>query len=99
MNGRRRRSRAAAATRLYAARRRSPPPPVPALPPLRHPCALPCPGPLLPQYLVAGEKWEGLDPLVGSRLLLAPLFMRRRELAGELQPSLARLAAAGASDK
>lgn len=50
------------------------------------------------QYLVAGEKWEGLDPLVRSRLLLAPLFMRKRDLA-ELQPALAKLAAAGTADK
>ena len=63
------------------------------------PLLLPLSACLLLQYLVAGEKWEGLDPLVRSRLLLAPLFMRRRELSGELQPSLARLAAAGLSDK
>ena len=51
-----------------------------------------------PQYLVTGEKWESLDPLVRSRLLLAPLFMRKRDLA-ELRPALAKLAAAGAADK
>lgn len=50
------------------------------------------------QYLVSGEKWESLDPLVRSRLLLAPLFMRKRDLA-ELRPALAKLAAAGAADK
>jgi hypothetical protein len=50
------------------------------------------------QYLTSGEKWEGLDPLVRSRLLLAPLFMRKRDLA-ELQPALAKLSAAGAADK
>ncbi|KAL4439992.1 hypothetical protein ABPG75_002993 [Micractinium tetrahymenae] len=50
------------------------------------------------EYLVSGDKWESLDPLVRSRLLLAPLFMRKRELA-ELQPALGKLAAAGAADK
>ena len=50
------------------------------------------------QYLVAGDRWESLDPLVRSRLLLAPLFMRKRELA-ELRPALEKLAAAGAADK
>ena len=50
------------------------------------------------QYLVSGEKWEGLDPLVRSRLLLAPLFLRRRDRA-EMALALARLAAAGAADK
>lgn len=50
------------------------------------------------QYLVAGDRWESMDPLVRSRLLLAPLFMRKRDLA-ELQPALAKLAAAGAADK
>ncbi|KAL4420273.1 hypothetical protein ABPG77_005613 [Micractinium sp. CCAP 211/92] len=50
------------------------------------------------EYLVTGDKWESLDPLVRSRLLLAPLFMRKRELA-ELQPALEKLAAAGAADK
>lgn len=54
--------------------------------------------PLSQQYLVTGEKWESLDPLVRSRLLLAPLFMRKRDLA-ELRPALAKLAAAGAADK
>jgi hypothetical protein len=48
--------------------------------------------------LVAPDKWEGLDPLVRARLLLAPLFMRRRD-QGELAPALAKLAAAGADDK
>lgn len=47
---------------------------------------------------MTGEKWESLDPLVRSRLLLAPLFMRKRDLA-ELRPALAKLAAAGAADK
>lgn len=47
---------------------------------------------------MTGDKWESLDPLVRSRLLLAPLFMRKRELA-ELQPALGKLAAAGAADK
>lgn len=60
-------------------------------------CHLP-PSSLPLQYLVTGDKWESLDPLVRSRLLLAPLFMRKRELA-ELQPALEKLAAAGAADK
>lgn len=47
---------------------------------------------------MAGDKWESLDPLVRSRLLLAPLFMRKRDLA-EIAPALERLAAAGAADK
>lgn len=67
------------------------PPPAAARPP--PPAARPC-----LQYLVAGDRWESLDPLVRSRLLLAPLFMRKRELA-ELRPALEKLAAAGAADK
>ncbi|KAG7670603.1 hypothetical protein Ndes2526A_g00377 [Nannochloris sp. 'desiccata'] len=37
------------------------------------------------------QKWEALDPLVRVRLLLAPMFLRRQELAG-LRPALTTLA-------
>lgn len=76
------------------------PPSSPASAPFPEQCSrfAPPPSPPTFQYLVSGEKWESLDPLVRSRLLLAPLFMRKRDLA-ELCPALAKLAAAGAADK
>lgn len=74
--------------------------PLPSSPPplTRRPHAPPLPPARPAQYLVAGDRWESLDPLVRSRLLLAPLFMRKRELE-ELRPALQKLAAAGAADK
>ena len=47
-------------------------------------------------YLIA--KWDSLEPLVRTRLLLSPLLLKKRELA-DLQPALARLAEAGRADK
>ena len=43
------------------------------------------------------KKWEALDPLVRVRLLLAPMFLRRQELA-ELRPALTALKSVVAQD-
>jgi hypothetical protein len=48
--------------------------------------------------LSAPAQWEALDPLVRTRLLLAPLFLRGAEL-GPLRPALRRLRAAAAGDQ
>jgi hypothetical protein len=47
-------------------------------------------------YLVS--KWGTLDPLVRARLMLSPLFLRKRDLE-ELRPALASLAEAGRADR
>lgn len=43
------------------------------------------------------RKWEALDPLVRVRVLLAPMFLRRQELA-ELRSALNQLKATATND-
>lgn len=48
------------------------------------------------EHLLA--RWETLDPLVRARLLLSPLFLRKKDLA-DLHSELERLAEVGAGDR
>ena len=44
------------------------------------------------------SRWETLDPLVRARLLLSPLFLRKKDLA-DLQAELRQMAEVGCGDR
>ncbi|GAB4823732.1 hypothetical protein N2152v2_010778 [Parachlorella kessleri] len=48
------------------------------------------------EHLLA--RWETLDPLVRARLLLSPLFLRKKDLR-DLQPELQQMAEVGCGDR
>ncbi len=44
------------------------------------------------------SRWEALDPLVRARLLLSPLFLRKKDLK-DMQPELQQMAEVGGGDR
>lgn len=44
------------------------------------------------------SRWESMDPLVRARLLLSPLFLRKKDLQ-DLQPELQQMAEVGCGDR